>query len=232
MKQLNTLVKDVVSRSFWWDLSGIDLAIMCINFALLPISLLFIGSVNIPSVFLYSCHFYCEVGTCSCSQCTGRLITFLEWPSVHILYRDLGRFYGRRLLWSSHPVSSSLHQCNRLWWLKFMASTLLGPQYIPVYCTSLPATSLPCSWPKIACRTLAVQSKVSVCYYDRVYNALLLVPLCNWSVSCRCYLLQHNCAHSFCYSLHPRQHFLTHRFTYVRCQKTSQETVPNGIISA
>ena len=76
-----------------------------------------------------------------------------------------------------------------------MASTFLGSQYIPVYCTSLPATSLPCSWPKIACRTLAVQSKVSVCYYDRVYNALLLVPLCNWSVSCRGYLLQHNCAH-------------------------------------
>ena len=48
MKQLNTLVKDVVSRSSWWDLYGIDLAIMCINFALLPISLLFMGSVNIP----------------------------------------------------------------------------------------------------------------------------------------------------------------------------------------
>ena len=41
MKQLNTLVKEVVSRSSWWDLYGIDLAIMCINFALLPISLLF-----------------------------------------------------------------------------------------------------------------------------------------------------------------------------------------------
>ena len=39
-----------------------------------------------------------------------------------------------------------------------MASTFLGPQYITVYCTSVPATSLPCSWPKIACRTLAVQS--------------------------------------------------------------------------
>ena len=48
MKQLNILVKDVVSRSSWWDLYGIDLAIMCINFALLPISLLFMGSVNIP----------------------------------------------------------------------------------------------------------------------------------------------------------------------------------------
>ena len=48
MKQLNTLVKEVVSRSSWWDLYGIDLAIMCINFALLPISLLFMGSVNIP----------------------------------------------------------------------------------------------------------------------------------------------------------------------------------------
>ena len=40
-----------------------------------------------------------------------------------------------------------------------MASTFLGPQYIPVYCTSLPATSLPCSWPKIACRTLEAKAR-------------------------------------------------------------------------
>ena len=40
-----------------------------------------------------------------------------------------------------------------------MASTLLGSQYIPVYCTSLPATSLPCSWPKIACRTLEAKAR-------------------------------------------------------------------------
>ena len=48
MKDLNALVKDVVSRSSWWDLYGIDLAIMCINFALLPVSLLLLGSANVP----------------------------------------------------------------------------------------------------------------------------------------------------------------------------------------
>ena len=48
MSELNALVKDVVSRSSWWDLYGIDLAIMCANFALLPISYLLIGSDSIP----------------------------------------------------------------------------------------------------------------------------------------------------------------------------------------
>ena len=48
MAQLNSLVKDVVSRSSWWDLYGIDLTIMCANFALLPISYLLIGSDSIP----------------------------------------------------------------------------------------------------------------------------------------------------------------------------------------
>jgi len=48
MTELNSLVKDVVSRSSWWDLYGIDLAIMCTNFALLPISYLLIGSDSIP----------------------------------------------------------------------------------------------------------------------------------------------------------------------------------------
>ena len=48
MNQLNSLVKDIVSRSSWWDLYGIDLAIMFANFALLPISYLLIGSGSIP----------------------------------------------------------------------------------------------------------------------------------------------------------------------------------------
>ncbi|RMX56437.1 hypothetical protein pdam_00008829 [Pocillopora damicornis] len=48
MKQLNLLVKDVVSHSTWWDLYGVDLTIMFANFALLPISLFLIGSGCIP----------------------------------------------------------------------------------------------------------------------------------------------------------------------------------------
>ena len=48
MTKLNSLVKDVVSRSSWWDLYGIDLAIMCANFALLPTSYLLIGADSIP----------------------------------------------------------------------------------------------------------------------------------------------------------------------------------------
>ena len=49
VNQLNLLVKEVVSHSSWWDLYGIDLAIMFGNFALLPISYLLIGSGNIAS---------------------------------------------------------------------------------------------------------------------------------------------------------------------------------------
>ena len=48
INQLNTLVRDVISRSSWWDLYGIDLAIMCVTFALLPISYFLIGSGSIP----------------------------------------------------------------------------------------------------------------------------------------------------------------------------------------
>ena len=48
MTELNSLVKHVVSRSSWWDLYGIDLAIMCANFVLLPISYLLIRSDSIP----------------------------------------------------------------------------------------------------------------------------------------------------------------------------------------
>lgn len=52
MNQLNLLVKDVVLSSSWWDLYGIDLAIMFANFALLPVSYLFLGSSFI-STFVF-----------------------------------------------------------------------------------------------------------------------------------------------------------------------------------
>lgn len=48
INQLNALVKEVVSHSSWWDLYGTDLTIMFINFALLPVSLLLMGSASIP----------------------------------------------------------------------------------------------------------------------------------------------------------------------------------------
>ncbi|KAJ7385585.1 fatty acid biosynthetic process [Desmophyllum pertusum] len=47
INQLNLLVKDVILRTSWWDLYGIDLAIMCANFALLPVSYHLIGSGSI-----------------------------------------------------------------------------------------------------------------------------------------------------------------------------------------
>lgn len=47
INQLNLLVKDVILRTSWWDLYSIDLAIMCANFALLPVSYHLIGSGSI-----------------------------------------------------------------------------------------------------------------------------------------------------------------------------------------
>ena len=52
MNQLNLLVKDVISRSSWWDLYGVDVAIMFANFALLPISCILLGSSSIPAFVL------------------------------------------------------------------------------------------------------------------------------------------------------------------------------------
>lgn len=52
MSELNLLVKDVISESSWWDLYGVDLAVMFVNFAILPLGYFLLGCSRIPMFLL------------------------------------------------------------------------------------------------------------------------------------------------------------------------------------
>ena len=208
---MNTLAKDVVSRSSWWDLYGIDLAITRINFALLPISLLFMGSFNI-SVFV--------TGYLLFSYIHATFTVKLAHAAVHYALAGSSHFWNGLLsiflieIWGGFTVEGSYeahiqfhHPYTNViglgdsssWRVPFLGRNtylFIAPLFLQLL------------YPAVGLKLLAGRwwSKARfLCYYDRVYNALLFVPPCSWSVSCRSYLLPHNCAHSFCHSLHPRQ---------------------------
>ena len=48
MHELNLLIREVVSSSSWWDLHGVDLAIMFLNLGLLPFGYLLLGCGSMP----------------------------------------------------------------------------------------------------------------------------------------------------------------------------------------
>lgn len=52
MSEFNLLVKDVILESFWWDLYGVDLVVMFVNFVIFLLGYFFFGCSRIFMFFL------------------------------------------------------------------------------------------------------------------------------------------------------------------------------------
>lgn len=88
MNRLNLMVQDVISRSSWWDLYGIDLAIMFANFALIPVSCVLLGSSSIPMFVL---------GFLVLAYIHATFTVKLAHAAVHNVLTGSSRFWNRIL---------------------------------------------------------------------------------------------------------------------------------------
>ena len=208
--QLNTLVRDVISRSSWWDLYGIDLAIMCVTFALLPISYFLIGSGSIPLFvigFLVFAHIHAAF-----------TVKFAH-AAVHNALAGSSPFWNRLLtlffveLWGGfssegtheahiqlhHPYTNVIGLGDSSSWrvlpfLDRITYLFIAPLFLPLFNAD---------WCHSASWTVVVNSQAPLCRISWLLYALLYVSLRCWFL-----LLWFHFVHGFysfcaCHSIYP-----------------------------
>lgn len=165
MNQLNLLVKDFISHASWWDLYGIDLAIMFANFALLPISFLLIASGSIP-LFM--------TGFLLFSYIHATFTVKLAHAAIHNALAGSSHFWNRLLavffveIWGSfseqgsyeahiqlhHPYTNVIGLGDSSSWrapfLGRVTYLFIAPLFMPLFNTMIGITLLAGRWWSIA----------------------------------------------------------------------------------